>query len=582
MVNHHIHRSLSPQEMVLGGNQKLDGENEIHEELAGGPGNVKDHMALCCNSSQRQRGLFAGETRDGHSLDEHMDASSSTPYNFLALESNWQSSSPSSAEGMLGEQRNASFRSAASQRSPPSSSRRFTVPFVKKIDWGSLWDKSKEWIRNPTNMALFIWVAAVGVSGAILFMVMTGMLNRALPRKSQRDTWFEVSNQILNALFTLMCLYQHPRRFYHLALLCRWRAGDMLELRQAYCKDGTCKPNERKHMAVVILLLHLNCFAQYALCGLNLGYPRRKRPPVGVGLTISVAICAPAVAGLYNNLSPLGKDYEAQPQADEESQQAPSGSNPQLQRKALEKKYSFAVAPGEDGRVAERSPQWTGGLFDLWDDISLAYLSLFCTCCVFGWNMSRLGFGNMYVHMVTFLLFCLAPFFIFNLAAINIDNEAVRDALGLGGILLCAFGLLYGGFWRIQMRRRFNLPANDLCCGKPDVTDCFQWLCCYSCSLAQEVRTADAYQVVQNNLYRREANDGHGAFSSHSQMHPHGNGNGNGNGNRHTLQEQHMDDLSMQQPLRFAGVFAPGLGVSTNTNTNTNTIPPAVSVIHKQ
>jgi hypothetical protein len=132
------------------------------------------------------------------------------------------------------------------------------VPFVKKIDWISLWDKFKEWIRNPMNMALSVWILAVGVSGAILFMVMTGMLNRVLPSKSQRDTWFEVNNQILNALFTLMCLY-------HLALLCRWRAGDMAQLRQVYCKDGTCKPNERKHMMVVILLLHLNCFAASTL-----------------------------------------------------------------------------------------------------------------------------------------------------------------------------------------------------------------------------------------------------------------------------------------------------------------------------
>jgi hypothetical protein len=30
--------------------------------------------------------------------------------------------------------------------------------------------------------------------------------------------------------------------------------------------------------------------------------------------------------------------------------------------------------------------QWVGGLFeDMWDDMSLA----FCSCCVFGWNMSR-------------------------------------------------------------------------------------------------------------------------------------------------------------------------------------------------
>ena len=377
--------------------------------------------------------------------------------------------------------------------SSPSSTRQMLsrpVAFVKKIDWGTLWDKAKEWIRNPMNMALLVWIIAVRVSGAILFMVMTGMLNRVLPTKPQRDAWFEVNNQILNALFTLLCLYQHPRRFYHLVLLCRWRAGDMLQLRQVYCKDGTCKPSERKHITVVVLLLHLNCFAQYALCGLNLGYRRPERPVIGVALTISVAICAPAVAGLYNNLSPLGNDYEAQAEDDDEESSSCNDNNnmnnnpQQLQRKRRKSE--------DDEQQSREESSWAGRLLDVWDDMSLAYLSVFCSCCVFGWNMSRLGFGNMYVHIATFLLLCLAPFFIFDLAAINIDNEDVRDALGLAGIFLCVLGLLYGGFWRIQMRRRFRLPVSHACCGKPDLTDCLHWLCYYPCALAQEVRTADA------------------------------------------------------------------------------------------
>ena len=186
--------------------------------------------------------------------------------------------------------------------SSPSSTRQMLsrpVAFVKKIDWGTLWDKAKEWIRNPMNMALLVWIIAVRVSGAILFMVMTGMLNRVLPTKPQRDAWFEVNNQILNALFTLLCLYQHPRRFYHLVLLCRWRAGDMLQLRQVYCKDGTCKPSERKHITVVVLLLHLNCLAQYALCGLNLGYRRPERCWMcGTTCRWPTSPCAAAAASL--------------------------------------------------------------------------------------------------------------------------------------------------------------------------------------------------------------------------------------------------------------------------------------------
>ncbi|RID42807.1 hypothetical protein BRARA_J02667 [Brassica rapa] len=361
---------------------------------------------------------------------------------------------------------------------------------IRDIKWVSLVKMSKQWLRNPLNMALFLWILVVAVSGAILFMVMTGMLNAVLPKKSQRDVWFEVNNQILNALFTLMCLYQHPKRFYHLVLLCRWKQeeDDAKALEKVYCEKGARKPNERFHMMVVVLLLHLNCFAQYALCGLNLGFRRSERPPVGVGICVSFAIAAPAAAGLYTILSPLGKEY-----GDEE--------NPVDSKVSLERRYSFA------SRDDESDLEWRGGVLDIWEDIKVSYLSLLCTFCVFGWNMERIGFGNMYVHIATFVLFCLAPFFIFNLAAINIDNEVVREGLGYMGIVLCVFGLLYGGFWRIQMRKRFKLPGYSFCCGRPAVADCTLWLFCCWCSLAQEVRTANAYEIVEDKLCKRRGEE---------------------------------------------------------------------------
>lgn len=378
-------------------------------------------------------------------------------------------------------------------RSVPSSStlhirERFVRIFSRKFDGECVWRMCKEWINDPMNLALFIWIFCVAVSGAILFMVMTGMLNRCIPKKSKRDVWFEVNNQILNALFTLMCLYQHPKRIYHFILLLRWRPEDVSKLRIIYCKDGTYKPNEWAHMMVVVALLNINCFSQYALCGLNLGYPRSKRPPIGVGICISFAIGAPAFSGIYSMLSPLGTDYEND--TDEEAQIP--------RRQSLEKRFSFSWKDNET-RV-ETTPRWSGGILDFWDDISLAYMSLFCSFCVFGWNMERLGFGNMYVHIATFLLFCTAPFWILNLAAVNIENETIREALGITGILLCMFGLLYGGFWRIQIRKRFNLPSYGFCCGKPAVTDFALWLCCCCCTLAQEVRTGNSYDVVEDKL----------------------------------------------------------------------------------
>ncbi|KAI3783506.1 hypothetical protein L1987_42590 [Smallanthus sonchifolius] len=372
----------------------------------------------------------------------------------------------------------------------------------RKIDPGSLNNMVREWIKNPMNMVLLLWIVCVAISGAILFLVMTGMLNNALPRKSQRNAWFEVNNQILNALFTLMCLYQHPRRLYHIVLLLRWRSEDVTKMRKLYCKKASYKPHEWAHMMVVVFLLNLNCFAQYALCGLNVGYRRSERPAIGVALTITVAIGAPAIAGVYSVVSPLGKDYDTA--SDEESQlkkENPKSSTGSTRKmlEPFERRFSFASK--DDSRTSISSPKWSGGIFDFWEDISLAYLSLFCSCCVFGWNMERLGFGNRYVHIATFLLFCLAPFWIFNLAAINIDNETVREILGITGVFLCLFGLLYGGFWRIQMRKRFNLPPSNFCFGKPSVNDCALWLCCCWCALAQEVRTGNAYDIFEDKFH---------------------------------------------------------------------------------
>ncbi|KDP21695.1 hypothetical protein JCGZ_03366 [Jatropha curcas] len=401
----------------------------------------------------------------------------------------------------LAQDRDDKSRSVASSSSH-GFRERINEVFARKIDWGLLMKMGKEWFRDPMNMALFVWIMCVAISGAILFLVMTGMLNGVLHKKSQRNAWFEVNNQILNALFTLMCLYQHPKRFYHLVLLCRWKPEDIARLRNIYCKNGTYKPHEWAHMMVVVLLLNVNCFAQYALCGLNWGYKRSERPAIGVGICISFAIGAPAIAGVYTIVSPLGKDYG---EIDEEAQvpiTTDESKKPvQLRIKSFEKRYSFA-SRDEEG-ILETRPQWSGGILDFWDDISLAYLSLFCTFCVFGWNMERLGFGNMYVHIATFLLFCMAPFWIFNLAAVNIDNETVREALGVTGIILCAFGLLYGGFWRIKMRKRFNLPSYTFCFGHPAVSDCTLWLCCCWCSLAQEVRTGNSYDIMEDKFYKK-------------------------------------------------------------------------------
>lgn len=387
-------------------------------------------------------------------------------------------------------------------------------------DWATLKQQGLGWLRNPKNLALLLWGLAVAVSGAILFMVMVGMLNGALPRKKDRDAWFEVNNQILNALFTLMCLYLHPSRFYHSFLLYRWEPRDVIKMRNIYSKNGTRKLHEWFHMTVVVLLLHLNCLAQYALCGLNWGYKRSERPAIGVGVCLSFAIGCSAAAGIYTILSPLGREFEAVDEdeytklaasvADNLEQGGGDAANVALRNETslydirfmkfrlLEKRMSFAQWDG--GKEVEH-PVWKGGLWDWRMVPGISVLSTLCCVCVFGWNMDRLGFGNRYVHIVTFILLLSAPYWIFTLAAVNIDNYFVRHGIGGAGVALCVFGLLYGGFWRIKMRETFNLPASTWCFRNPRLTDCTQWLFCSICSLCQEVRTAESYDIRDDKFY---------------------------------------------------------------------------------
>nr|XP_043616039.1 uncharacterized protein LOC122587954 [Erigeron canadensis] len=391
----------------------------------------------------------------------------------------------------------------------------FQKVFSRKVDWGSLKNVPKEWIKKPVNMVVLIWIICVTVSGTILFLVMTGMLNAALPKKSQRNIWFEVNNQILNALFTLMCLYQHPQRLHHLVMLLRWKSEDVSRLRKLYCKNACKKPREQLHMFVVVVLLNINCFGQYVLCGLNVGYSRSERPVLGVAIALFFTNGSPAAAGVYSVVSPLGKDYNIVSDIESQIKKEPetrSGSTSKMME-PFEKKFFFALK--DDSRTNISNPKWSGGIFDFWENIKLACLSIFCSCCVFGWNMERLGFGNMYVHVATFILLCSAPFWILVLAAINIDNETVREALGIIGVILCVFGLLYGGFWRTKMRKRFNLPSSDFCCGKPAIADCTLWLCCCWCSLAQEVRTGNSYDIIEDTLFEKA-----GAESSETPISP--------------------------------------------------------------
>lgn len=311
----------------------------------------------------------------------------------------------------------------------PRSGMSITLPFVGEVRWKAAKEMAAEWLWNPKNWAVGVWGVAVFVSGAMLFMVMVGMLNSVLPRKADRDLWFEASNQTINALFTLFVLLVHPLRVLHLVWLLRWRRKDVPKLRDVYCK-GMPKPNEWLHMLVVLLLYQLNCFAQYAVCALNWYYNRAQRPVAAVMVCFVTALSAGCAAGIYTNVSPLGKD--SPPGEDDAENLAPDIPGrakparflhtPQKYDRLLERHPTLGGSRA--GNVVE-NPQWQGGLFDCWEAPTLVAATTCCFPCVLGHNLSRLGFGNRYVHVATFLLACFAPFVIFEMASVNVDSRSV-------------------------------------------------------------------------------------------------------------------------------------------------------------
>jgi Cys-rich protein (TIGR01571 family) len=364
------------------------------------------------------------------------------------------------------------------------------------VDWASVRRASKEWLKNPMNVALLLWLLCVGVSGGMFLLLLLGLLDGAFPAAAERNHWIEINVQVLNALFTLMSLYQHPALCHHLFLLCRWRPRDAADLRAAYCK-GAGAPGERVHMAVVVALLHLTVACQYAQCGLYWGYTEATRPELAEAGFFALGVAAPVAAAVYTVCSPLGKD----------------GQHHEL---SFHDDTEQSTPPAAAGEHVVVEPEWAGGMFDCGgggDAPSTWCLSLSCTFCVLGWNTERLGFGNAYVHAVTFALLCFAPLWVLGVSALHIRDLAIGDVVGGAGVLLCACGLLYGGYWRIQMRRRFGLPGSRACCGSKSLTDYARWLFCWPWALAQEVRTANLYHVDGEVLYSKQVADEHHADS---------------------------------------------------------------------
>lgn len=370
------------------------------------------------------------------------------------------------------------------------------LPLVGEVQWKEVIDYVLDWVSNPLNVALTFWCILCIIPTAIIILVDGGFLDTVLTDELFREELVEVSDQILNALFVLMCLVWHPVFFRLSYQLYRWNPSDIEQLRYEYCRKGTRKPDEWWHLSVIFFWFHVTCIATYALAIIYWVYPRWNRPWWAVVLSVAVSFGSPIVAFTYNILSPLGNDFHLE--VDQETTSTSEANETGNNRRSSKEHFKEFDSTFILSQKVVPYPEWRGGLFDCLQSPRIAVLTCLFPFCIFGCNTERLGFGQFWVQTSCFIFIVVGPFFVFQLSVHTTRLMAFARILTYCGIVLAWTGLLYGAYWRFRMRKKFRLPASKWCLGSSVLTDGIQWLFCCWCTLCQEVRTAEFYDVGEN------------------------------------------------------------------------------------
>lgn len=137
---------------------------------------------------------------------------------------------------------------------------------------------------------------------------------------------------------------------------------------------------------------------------------------------------------------------------------------------------------------------WEGELlYDCFEDRHIAFQSTCCPCYRFGKNMRRAGFGPCFLQGSVYLMLVVVA--VLNMLAFLITKK--RCFVYLAAAFTIALGT-YLGFYRTQIRRKFNIRDND-----NPLDDCINHLICPCCSLCQESRTLEMNNVQDGTWHGR-------------------------------------------------------------------------------
>ncbi|MCO5589249.1 hypothetical protein L7F22_043215 [Adiantum nelumboides] len=137
---------------------------------------------------------------------------------------------------------------------------------------------------------------------------------------------------------------------------------------------------------------------------------------------------------------------------------------------------------------------WEGGVLDCLEDKEIALRTVCCPSVTYGKNLSRAGFGSCRAKGGVHFLLLVTAFVSYTLFLCAYGRQYLYAAIT---VLICVAA--YASFYRIQIRRKFNIKGSDLDGVVSAFDDSLNHFMCGCCALCQEARTLEMNNVQDGN-----------------------------------------------------------------------------------
>eukprot|EP00249_Psilotum_nudum_P016420 c25816_g1_i3 orf=214-1158(+) len=166
-------------------------------------------------------------------------------------------------------------------------------------------------------------------------------------------------------------------------------------------------------------------------------------------------------------------------------------------------RQSEALAVELDQTLAEETAggvqrMWEGGVLACFDESEIVLQTVCCPCVTFGKSLARAGFGTCFGKGSIYFLLLAGAITSYSLYLCTLHRLFFFVAVGLL-ISLASFA----GYFRIQIRRRFNIKGSSADSFVSAVDDYLNHCLCGFCTLCQEARTLEMNNVHDGNWHGR-------------------------------------------------------------------------------